>query len=143
MKKLTLLFACAAVSLAACLPQAALAQAQPASHEIPITWGDADTLWPVPALENGPLWSVQVGGITNGATLAVKHLVPYGAGAFFTNTVEAAAASGTLYTYSPAPVYTGAVQIAKCTLLVPGDFLLFTLSATNTAADVILRTGVR
>lgn len=143
MKKLTLILAGCALALGAILPQAASAQAVPSSHEIPITWGDADTLWPVPNLENGPLWSVQIGGITNGATVAVKHLVPYGNGAYFTNTVEAAAASGTLYTYSPAPVYTGTVQVAKSTLLVPGDYLLFTLSATNTAATVVLRAGVR
>jgi hypothetical protein len=121
----------------------ALAQAQPSSHEATIAWGDKNTEWAVPALENGCLWSVQIGGVTNGATVAVKHIVPYGTGLYWTNTVEAAAANGTLYTYSPWPVYTNAVQIAKPTLLVPGDRLLFTLSATNTSAAAVIRTGVR
>lgn len=143
MKKLTLILAGCAVALCALRPLSAPAQAVPSSHEIAITWGDANTLWPVPALENGPLWSLQIGGVTNAATVAVKHLVPYGTGAYFTNTVEAAAASGTLYTYSPVPVYTGTVQVVKSTLLVPGDYLLFTLSATNTAATAVLRAGVR
>lgn len=139
MHKLILILTLLAVTLAPALR----AQSVPARHEVAIAWGADTNAWPVPALENGHLWTLQVGGVTNGATLAVKHLVPYGSGAYFTNTVEAAAAAGTLYAYGPVPVYTGTVQIAKQTLLVPGDLLLFDLSATNTAASILLTTGVR
>lgn len=142
MKKTFITAAAAALTLGVSA-LTALAQAQPSSHEVPIVWGDANTVWAVPALENGVLWSVQIGGITNAATVAVKHLVPYGSGSYWTNTVEAAAANGTLYTYSAFPVYTNTVQIAKPTLLVPGDKVLFTLSATNTSATAVIRTGVR
>jgi len=142
MKK-TLILAAGALAVAAAAP-AARAQALPSSHEVPIAWGEKHTAWPVPALGNGALWSIQIGGITNGATVAVRHLVPFGgAGACFTNTVEAAAANGALYTYAPAPALTNSASASRPTLLVPGDRLLFSLSATNTSATAVIRTAVR
>lgn len=140
MKK-TLILAAGALAIAAAAP-AARAQALPSSHEVPIAWGEKHTAWPVPSLGNGALWSIQIGGITNGATVAVSHLVPFGAGACFTNTVEAAAANGALYTYAPVPA-TALTNSASATLLVPGDRLLFSLSATNTSATAVIRTAVR
>lgn len=142
--------------IAALCTAPAFAQLQPSAHEVPVVWGDSNTLWPVPALENGCLLSLQVVGVTNAATVAVKHIVPYGSGGAVTNTVETAAANGTLYVYPadyvpPVTAYyvtndvilTAVSAPPKPVWLVPGDFLLFTLSATNTAATVLPRIGVR
>jgi hypothetical protein len=151
-KKIGVGFFAPLLVVAALCTAPAVAQLQPSAHEVPVVWGDADTLWPVPALENGCLLSLQVVGVTNAATVAVKHIIPYGSGGAVTNTVETAAANGTLYVY-PAdyvPYYvTNGVILTTSNLppkpvwLVPGDFLLFTLSATNTAATVLPRVGVR
>lgn len=128
------------LSLIACTILLALApsvRAQtPSSHEVDVTWGTANTLWTVPNLENGALLSIQPAAITNGATVSVKHLIPYGSGSYVTNSVIGAATNGVSYAFNPA-------YIAAPVWLVPGDYLLFTLSSTNTAADIILRTGVR
>ena len=118
------------------LAPAARSQIIPSAHEVEIAWGAGTNLWAVPNLENGALLSIQPAAITNGATVAVSHLIPYGTGSYVTNSVIGAATNGVSYAFNPA-------YVAAPVWLVPGDYLLFTLSATNTAADIILRTGVR
>lgn len=138
------------MTLAAMLSCAALAYAQqiPATENVEVPYGthvagSASVNWPVPSLGNGRLLTLQPMGITNAATVAVYHLVPYGSGRYITNAVEAAAANGTLYAYVGDATYTtNTVQVAKPVWLVPGDYLRFVLSDTNGQATVVLRHSV-
>ncbi len=145
----------AALALALNAPVPAAAQSAPARYEVPLAYGAGSAVWDVPALQNGRLLALQASGVTNGATVAVRHLVPH-AGGYHTNTVESALAPGALYAYpeqyvAPVTAYyvtNGVVLSAtssppKPVVLVPGDRLTFALSATNASARITITAAVR
>lgn len=144
-----------AVTVGLCVPPQADAQQIPAQHTQAIAINaPGATLWPVPALENGALLSLNVINITNSATVAVSHIQRVSATRYITNTVEAALAGDTLTFYKTEyqPAYTqyystnnliltASSAAVKPVWLIPGDYLSFTLSATNSAATAVIRAG--
>ncbi len=147
MKQLTSIL-CGALA-AVCLAAAAAAQT-PVQSQAAIPAGETSVSWSVPAGLSGPLLSLQARGLTNGATLAVSHLIPY-TGGVLTNAIETAAAGDTLLVYPAryiAPVtstyVTSDVPVSvtsappKPAWLGRGDSLVFTASAANGAAAVVV-----
>lgn len=126
----------------------ARAQAAPYQDEAVIEAGQTSVNWDVPAATYGPLLSLQAYNLTNGATLAVQHIIPVTSSVSLTNTVETAAAGATLLVYPPGTSYVctnttlGTVVTYKPILLTPGDKLRFTTSiAHGSAGYVVIRAG--
>lgn len=128
----------------------ASAQAAPYQDEVSIASGSTTVTWEAPAATYGPLLSLQTYNMAGVATLAVSHIVKASSAISLTNTVETAAAGGTLLTYPSALIYactnttTGAVISYKPVWIVPGDKLVFTASVTNgrpTDAIIVIRAG--
>ena len=129
-----------------------LAQAQTAPYQATatITNGATSVEWDVPAATYGPLLSLQAYNLTNGATLAVSHIVKASSTVSLTNTVESAAAGATLLVYpsgyvAPQSVCTNTTTgtvitttPVKPVLLVPGDKLRFTTSIANGSSSIIV-----
>ena len=139
-KFLTAILAMALIGIATA-PLPARAQLAPFQSKAVITNGATTADWDVPAATMGPLYSLQAINLTNGATLAVSHLVSYGNGAYATNTVETAASGGTLLCYPSAACFvcsnlTSIVTI-KPRWLTTGDKLRFTVSAANGNTGVV------
>ncbi len=132
-----------------------VAQPAPYTDQADITPGTLTATWDVPAATYGPLLSLQGVGLASGATIAVNHLIAYGSASYVTNAVETAASGTALLVYpqgyvAPASVCTnttlGTVITStpvKPVWLVPGDKLVFTVSATNMSASaVVIRAGL-
>lgn len=135
--------------------QPAIAQVAPVQYVHPHTLNAVYSEWTVPYHQEGSLLSLQALGITNSATVAIKHITTYATGKALTNTVEAALAVNTLYvypaTYQPPQsvctnTTTGTVITTtpvKPVYLTAGDRISFVLSATNSPATVIIKTSLR
>jgi len=123
-----------------------LAQAQTAPYQATatITSGATSVEWDVPAATYGPLLSLQAYNLTNGATLAVSHIIKASSTVNLTNTVETAAAGATLLVYPSATSYVctntteGTVVTYKPVWLTPGDKLRFTTSIANGSSSIIV-----
>ena len=123
-----------------------LAQAQTAPYQATatITNGATSVEWDVPAATYGPLLSLQAYNLTNGATLAVSHIVKASSTVSLTNTVETAAAGATLLVYPSDTSYVctntteGTVVTYKPVWLTPGDKLRFTTSIANGSSSIIV-----
>lgn len=109
---------------------AGLVRAQtPVQSQAVIPAGDTSVAWAVPAGMSGALLSLQADGVTNAATLAVSHVIPY-VGGTITNTVETAAAGNTLLAY-PSVYLSDTNTPALPVWLCRGDWLLITASAAS------------
>ena len=135
MKKFQKIILCAILALTGV--GYALAQT-PVQSQAVIPAGDTSIAWTVPAGMSGALLSLQAVGITNSATLAVSHIIPYTGGSI-TNAIESTAAGGTLLAYASA--YLSASNTpAKPVWLCRGDSLVFTASAANgSPATIVIR----
>jgi hypothetical protein len=134
----------------------AVAQHVPVQYVHTHTNRSVNSSWTVPARQNGALLSLQMLGITNSATVYVRHISPYSSTASVTNAIETAAAVNTRYVYPsayvpPVTAYyvtNNVILTATSTPVKPfwlsaGDKLHFPLSSTTSPMTVLINTSLR